>query len=326
MKVSTQTYTTPNFQGYSRQIQKQIDRVLIEPDNKNLRIQLAKSIKNGIHTILTPEKFIGEGSHNKVYKITRKYAARVPRKTEIDASLLPEQVSLGKKIFSGLCNYFGEAIVELDKFQILTNIGQHRPAGVPEHLSKIFSKNKINKYYLNKYLPRFAHIPQSAYDILAKDINKLNEIILGPRHFCQFDSINPNNIVAHRGNLYLVDEIDTLCDRSYSNTTAKLLEVFINRATKDMDAPDAGIKLPLVRKIFRKVILASSRANLLHANSRWDFMNWEKALKKCHIDNNASDVIAKLEEIDSKFPQPDLKDKKLKAYLDNLFIANPLFR
>ena len=318
--------SSPNFSGHSRHIQTQIDRVITHPADSALNKKLADTIKLGLSSILTPEKFIEEGSHNAVYKITRKYALRLPREAKINSDELPQTVNSGKGIFSNIKSYFGEAILEMGKLQILKNVGHHRPAGVPEHLTKFFNKNKIYKYYLNTYLPRFAFIPQSSYDTLAKDINKLNEITLGPHRYCLFDSINPNNIVAKSGKLYLVDEIDTHCDRSYSNTSAKLLEIFINRATKDIDAPPAGVRLPLVRKIFKKVILASTKANLLHANSKWDYMNWQKALKKCSIKNDAAEVISSLEDIEYRYSNPEERVRKTKAYIDNLFVTNRLNR
>lgn len=312
---------SPNFHGHSRQIQTQIDKVLNYPEN-NIETKLANTIKHGLSTILTREKFIEEGTHNAVYKITRKYALRVPRKSVIEPDRLPDKVTKGKGIFSGLKNYFGEAIIELGKLQILRNVGKHCPAGVPEHLTKILNQNEIKKYYLNNYLPKFAAIPQAAYDTLAQDINKLNEITLGPRRFCIFDSLNPNNVVTRNGKLYLVDEIDTLCDRSYSNTTAKLLEIFINRASSNIESPSAGEKLPLVRKIFKKVVLASSKANLLHANSNWDFKNWEKALQKCRIKNDTADVLNTLDNIENNSLDVKERARKTRAYLDELFVTN----
>ena len=318
--------SSPNFRGHSRQIQTQIEMVINHPADKELNRKLADKIKLGLSSILTPEKFIEEGSHNAVYKITRKYALRLPREAKINSDELPQTVNSGKGIFSNIKSYFGEAILEMGKLQILKNVGHHRPAGVPEHLTKFFNKNKIYKYYLNTYLPRFAHIPQSSYDKLAMDINKLNEINFDTRQFCIFDSLNPNNIVASHGKLYLVDEIDMNCDRSYSNTTAKLLEVFINRATKDLDAPPAGEKLPLVRKIFKKVVLASSRANLLQANSQWDYMNWQKKNKKCSIKNDAAEVMRTLDDIEYRYSNPEERVRKTKAYIDNLFVTNRLNR
>ena len=314
----------PNFYGHPRQIQNGIRKILTDTGSQSLNLKLAEELKLGLPDIITPQKYIGEGTHNTVYKITRQYALRIPNNYKINVSELPQIMEFGKNVFSSLKSYFGEAILSLGPIQILRNVGHHRPAGVPEGIAKKFTKSKIEKYYLNTYLPRFVHIPQSSYDELAADINRLNRITLGPRRFCVFDSLNPNNIVLKRGKLYLVDEIDTLCDRSYSNTTAKLLEVFINRATKDMDAPQVPKKLPLVRKIFKKVVFASSKAGLVHANSKWDFMNWEKSLKLCKIKEKAENVLKTLENIEYKNTNSKEKDIAVKAYLDDLFIENPL--
>ena len=326
MKVTSlnEIPTQPKFQGHSRQIQNKINQILTDTNNRDLNLNLARALKQGLGSIVTPEKYIGEGTHNTVYKITRQYVLRIPNNYKINISELPQIMEFGKNIFSGLKNYFGEAILSLDKIQILRNVGNHRPAGVPESIAKKCNKYKIEKYYLNTYLPRFAHIPQSGYDELAADINRLNRITLGPRRFCIFDSLNPNNIVLKSGKLYMVDEIDTLCDRSYSNTTAKLLEVFINRATKDMDAPQVPKKLPLVRKIFKKVVFASSKAGLVHANSKWDFMNWEKALQLCKIKETAADVLNSLENIEYRNTDREKRESAVKTYLNKLFIENPL--
>ena len=157
------------------------------------------------------------------------------------------------------------------------------PAGIPEHLSKTMSEHQQKKYYIEKYLPKFASISQYNYNQIARDLAILNEMRFGPRSFGLFDSLNPNNIVYGKKSLLLVDEIETLCDKPYANTTAKLLEVFINRATKDREAPDAGEKVKLVRKIFKKTLIAGMYADLLHADSKEDCRNWEIALRKCQI-------------------------------------------
>ncbi len=312
------------FQGHSRRLQCSIDSAL---RRKNLSQEdekiLVNNIKKAIKSIIRPDKFIEEGSHNSVYKITRKYVARIPNNTEIKPEELPDNLNFGKSLFSKLHNYYGEAIASLGKFQILKNVGFHKPAGVPEHIIKFLSRGQINKYYTKKYLPTFANIPQSSYDELAQDISKLNEIKLGPRQFCLFDSLNPNNIVLHNGKLFLVDEIDTNYDKSYGNTTAKLFEVFINRASKDFESPDAKNKTKLVRKIFKKIILASSKADLLHADTKEDFANWQKALKKCKIKDDANDVLNSISQIEYGLAKEDRADK-INYYLNQLFINNPL--
>lgn len=327
MNIFTTSQFTPsnnlNFQGYSRTLQMTIDKTLRKPNVCDAdMLELSTSIKKATKSILTLNKFIGEGSHNTVYKITRKYAARIPLGVTINESELPDKAESVKGVFDSLHNYYGQVLFQLGKIQILRNIGKHMPAGVPEHFSKIFGQSAVNRYYKSRYLPRFSQITQASYNEFAKDIARLNEIKLGGHRFCLFDSINPNNIVACKGKLYLVDDINTLYDKSYGNTTAKLLEVFINKATKDYEAPDVGKKRSLVRKIFQKVVIAANLANLLHADSKEDLKNWERALKKCAYNVPVEEILNHLEKI--QLSAPEERSILTKHYLNKLNVSNPL--
>lgn len=314
----------PSFKGRSRELEKVLDNVVGKPEisekEKNLIIE---KIKNALQDILIPSRFIEEGTHNAVYKITTKYAARVPVNTQITPSTLGEGFEWGKGIFSRMRNYYGEPILQAGKFQILHNIGFQMPAGIPEHLSKTMSEHQQKKYYIEKYLPKFASISQYNYNQIARDLAILNEMRFGPRSFGLFDSLNPNNIVYGKKSLLLVDEIETLCDKPYANTTAKLLEVFINRATKDREAPDAGEKVKLVRKIFKKTLIAGMYADLLHADSKEDCRNWEIALRKCQIKTPLFEIINKMEQIGAMPFDMDEKITIAGRYIDTLFSVNP---
>ena len=314
---------TPVFQGKSRELEKVLDSVINKPqineDEKNL---LIKKIKAALQDILIDRRFIEEGSHNKIYKITKKYAARIPIGEKINADNIGDNLEWGENKFKALRNYFGEAIVKLGKFQILRIISPQTPAGIPEHLAKKYSDGRKKGYYLKKYLPKFACVSQQSYNNLALDLMRLNEMKFGVRLYGLFDAINPNNIVLHEGKLMLVDEIYTLCDRSYSNTTAKLLKVFINKATKDIESPEAPDKLKYVRKIFKKTLLAGVYADLVHANSKEDYKDWEIALKKCHIDIEAADLIETLENFSRKERNPHRRMRLADDYLSKLTNLN----
>lgn len=313
----------PVFQGKSRELEKVLDSVINKPQiNESEKNLLIKKIKAALQDILIDRRFIEEGSHNKIYKITKKYAARIPIGEKINAENIGDDLEWGENKFKALRNYFGEAIVKLGKFQILRNVSPQTPAGIPEHLAKKYSDGRKKGYYLNKYLPKFACVSQHSYNVLARDLAKLNEMKFGPRLFGLFDSLNPNNIVLHEGNLMLVDEIYTLCDRSYSNTTAKLLKVLINMATKDMESPEDSSKLKYVRKIFKKTVLAGVYSDLVHANSKEDYKNWEIALKKCHIDIEASDLIETLENFSRAERNPYRRMRLADDYLSKLTKLN----
>ena len=315
----------PNFQGNSRNLQTAIDNALRKSSlTDGDMLELSSKIKKAVNDVLTPEKYIEEGSHNAVYKITKKYVARIPLGEKINPQDLPEKPSFGEGLFKSLHNYFGEAIVKLGNFQILKNVGHHVPAGVPEHFAQKVGKGGVNRYYREKYLPRFAKITQGSYNDFAQDIARLNEVKLGPHSFCLFDSINPNNVVAHSGKLYLVDEINTMYDKSYANTTAKLLEVFLVRATKDYEAPDAGNKIKYVRTIFKKLIIAADRASLLHADTKEDYTLWKKALTKCKFNVPASEILNKLDDIQYRVKDPNERTALVKNYFNRLCLDNPV--
>ncbi len=321
-KINNRNIQTPVFRGKSRELEKVLDGVIkksqINDSEKNL---LINKIKAALTDIFTKSRFIGEGTHNVVYKITKKYAARIPIGERINAENIGDSFKWGENKFKAMQNYFGEAILTLGKLQILKNISPHLPAGIPEHLAKRYSENSKKEYYIKKYLPKFSNISQNSYNKLATDLALLNEMKFGTRLYGIFDSLNPNNIVLHEGNLMLVDEIDTLCDRSYSNTTAKLLKVLINRATKDSNSPDIGNKkLKLVRKIFKKTVLAGVYADLVHANSKEDYKDWELAIQKCRLNISAYELIEKLENLSREERNPYKRMSLADAYLSKLTV------
>lgn len=315
----------PTYKGKSRDLERVLDAVsknsTISVEDKFLIIE---KIKNALHDIIKPSRFMGEGSHKAVFKITKKYAARVPVNEHLTENNIGDTFIFGKNQFKNLSNYFGEPVVTFGKFQILRNIENQFPAGVPEHLAKNFSKNKIRKYYIEKYLPRFAQIAQASYNKLAMNLATLNSMKFGPRSYGLFDAMNPNNVVTSKGNLYLVDEIDTLCDKPYANTTAKLLNVFINRASIDYEAPQLMNKeLNFVRKIFKKAVISGIHADLLHADSKEDVRYWETALKKCKINTPVVEILHKLDEISCAKHETETKTNKTKLFLNKLFAQNP---
>ena len=64
----------PNFQGNSRNLQTAIDNALRKSSlTDGDMLELSSKIKKAVNDVLTPEKYIEEGSHNAVYKITKKY-------------------------------------------------------------------------------------------------------------------------------------------------------------------------------------------------------------------------------------------------------------
>lgn len=313
------------YAGHSRKLQKELDAFCLRQTHTHGDIlEIKEKIKNIVDTTFVDEKFIEEGSKNAVFKITRKYVARIPKNEKITRDSLGDDLQLGKKLYEHIENYYGEPLLQFGPLQILKNIGKHLPAGVPEHIAKNLSKSKLNSYYTNRYLPKFAQVSQSAYDLLAKTISALNNTKIDGYKYCEFDSENPNNIVLRKGKFYLVDDIETDCEKSFSNTTAKLLQIFINKADIYTLAPSDPRGLKDTRKIFKKLILASSGADVPPAASKRDYQNWQIALKRCGIKDEAYIVINALEEIDRKYPDLSVRKEKALNYINELFVANPI--
>lgn len=318
-------YYQPYFQGHSRNLQSAIDSVIIHKEiNDAEKRFLIDKIKKALPTMLVPQKFLGLGTHKYVFSITRKYAARVSD-YKIKAEDLGDNLQIGQGVFKNITNYFGEAIVELGDLQILKNIGKHTTAGIPEHKVPFMTLQEQKKYYLTKYLPKFADIPQFAYDDLAKNISKINNIQLGERQYCVFDSLNPNNIVEKGSRFFIVDEMEKLYDKPYGNTTAKLFEVLINRMHKSQDSPISQEHTKLYRKIFKKIILAVEKNDIIHAETKHDYQNWEKALERCQIKNPAYTIIDTLEQIHAENIDVNERNLKIKNYLNKIFVENSSF-
>ena len=85
---------------------------IIRGRNPRLSKRIPEVEKYVLQDILIPSRFIEEGTHNAVYKITTKYAARVPVNTQITPSTLGEGFEWGKGIFSRMRNYYGEPILQ----------------------------------------------------------------------------------------------------------------------------------------------------------------------------------------------------------------------
>lgn len=319
----------PEFRGKSREVEKIVKDCMANPElkEKNSALLIEKILK-ALPDIMQATRAIGEGTRNRVQRATNEIALRIPLDFKLTKDNLEklknEKVEWGKNIFASLDRYYGEKIASIgENIQILRNVGvRHQPAGVPLHLAKTLSSGRLKKFYLEKYLPKFARLPQHSYNELANNLAKLNEMKFGPHSYGVFDSLNPNNIVASKGKLMLVDEIETLYDKPYGNTTAKLLEVFINRATAEIESPDVGDKLKLLRTIFKKTILASMNAGLIHADNKIDYKNWEVALKKCKISEQAFEVIQKIEAIEAMPLSKEEKRNIANKYLQNLFNRN----
>ena len=153
---------------------------------------------------------LGEGMQAKVVKIDSKYVMRSSPNSIIGDF---NNIYFEESPWCKLKNYYGDCVAKLGDVEILKNVsktGTHLPAGVPKKMIDTSTPEECRKYYENVYLPKFANLPQKAYDNVAQDCSKLNLYYDGESWY-RFDVINPNNFVAVGKKIKIVDNI--VCNR-----------------------------------------------------------------------------------------------------------------
>lgn len=68
----------------------------------------------------------------------------------------------------------GGSAIKKKSFNV-SNGGKHVPAGIPFIYSRKHTSWENEEYYIKKYLPLFAELPQQSFDRIAKDLALLNK-------------------------------------------------------------------------------------------------------------------------------------------------------
>lgn len=245
-----------------------IDNVLqknccTENEEKSLKMLIQRELYN----IMSNKRLLGVGFHESVYRINDKYAAKV-NPNEFASTVIDKDDSflIPDNSFKELKTYFGGILARFGNFNILRNLGEHIPAGVPENIEKLFAK----EYYRETYLPTFAKVPQESYNALLEDCTYLNKRHKeGKDFYCHiFDYINPNNIVLKDDKLYWVDNIRS--DSAEQNATMRVLNMMLNKygiGAENIIFDGFGESRKYAKEIFDKVIIAGAAAKLSFRSS-----------------------------------------------------------
>lgn len=251
-----------NFTGCRTLLGKRLDKVIsegmISPDDN---LFLVKELKKLLEKRMKTSQNLGEGMQNRIYKIDDKYVMRVPINRAV---ITDDKVILCKRKYADLKTYYGEPLAIFGNIKILKNAcpkGNAIPAGIPKELPKNFDKNNLSSYYSNFYLPIFANVPQRSYDMLARDIKTLGDIVENKYIRYTFDYFNPNNVVLSGKTLKMTDEVDmTIWENK--NTISDMLNVFLKQMTVGVPASPSEKLLPLRHQIAKKVIKAGMKYNV----------------------------------------------------------------
>lgn len=272
--------------------------------------------------LIKPERFLGSGFWGEVYSVNETLAAKISKGAVEMHNFLLGGFKQGKNIFRDLKTYYGESLGQIGQVEILRNVGAHTPAGVPsKEIKKMNSIEECEDYYRKIYLPKFARVPQESYDALIKDIAKLNKMKYSADEYYTFDSRNPGNIVLAGDKLLLIDEMNTINKADY-NTVGKLLEVMLYKLTTHRSIIDYGENTKDGRKILRKIILASEKAELPYDTRMSDESIWTQVLLNCNINMKTDDFIQSLEFIRGRNPRLEKRLPKVEKFLDFVFENN----
>lgn len=297
----------PAFKGAVEDFGKHIGdtfcKTNILPEEKS---SLLREFKKVVNDIIDSGRELGRGFHGIVYKIDDNFALKIYRvmpKSPQDTNI----VEIGENKFKNLETYFGEPVGKFGDVKILRNLGEHIPAAVPNKILNDTEHNvDINKYYQTVYLPAFAKIPQESYDAVARDFARLNKLPSGSDRYFSFDGVNPTNIVLSGNKLILTDEIGASISPD-TNTTGKLLDMLLFRETVLKRINGYGDNVKDAFEIFKKIIIASEKADLPLRTLPKDCMAWFGVMKNLGFNISSDKFIEDLSTMRKMYP--DIKDR-----------------
>lgn len=307
---------TVQFTGYTSALGKRLDKVIkngkISPEDD---VFISEQITRFVNEKNHPLKRLGQGCHERVYKVDDKYVMKIPLVTQKKNSE-NETLLFPKKLFSELKTYFGETIAKLGEAKVLKNIssnGKHIQVGVPDQYVNNHTYDEIQHYYLNEYLPTFVKVPQRSFDNIAKDCARLNA-----KGNYEFDFFNPNNFVLVGKTLRITDELNKTSVQN-PNTISDLLQVFLQKVDINYLAEYNKNAEPLRRELFKKIVMAGMRHNLPLGESPEKGFTWfYTADKLCKFNTAHHEILDMLSHIKME-TDTKLRLEKTSNYLDCVF-------
>jgi len=309
----------PSFGIKIPELESAIDTFVSKPVNNSVEKRtLVELIKKFAKTIFQPESFIGSGCESKVYDMG-KYVFKIPKNVffipksgnEVPLYLTPNIVK--NKHPMNLDSYYGESLLEIGNLRILRNIGEHIPCGVPYSILKNMSKEEIYNYYFEKYFPKIAKLPQSAFDKFAQDINKI-------KYPKTIDFQNPNNTtITIDDRIILTDDLLNCNKYCGENSTAKLLRIFMLDASLDIYTPGFDKYLKEVQGLFKKIVLAGEKAGLIISSCQEDNLLLKDALSKCNAKIGCDEFLQCMSKIRRSNESAADKLKNIEGYINGIF-------
>lgn len=332
MQIVNQPYTSSgqkNHPYFGMRISKlghQIDEVLSQKGKNSENVnKLRFMLEDYFLSAINDGEPVGQGFFGRVFTIDDKYVFKCKNgqfpDAENGAFSIKTNDAETQGFLTGLKTYFGGILMQFGDVKILRNVssdGKHIPVGVPCKMLGKYSKNELEYYYNNIYLPTFANLPQRSFDRVAKDfayLNKRSDAYYG----YQFDTNNSNNIViVGTTTLRIVDDINNVCEPN-PNRLCGLLDMFLKKANTGMLAPKSAENRALRFELFKKLILAGEKYELpLTTGREYDNNVWNMV---CDFGQSGEEVLYNLNKIRTVTKSIRERLEHVNTFLDKMKVS-----
>ena len=158
-----------------------------------------------------------------------------------------------------------------------------------------------------RVLKEFATLPQTAFDNLAKDFQKLNNI-KETNLFYRFDTNNPNNFIKVGNSIKIVDDIDWVPTEE-PNDLFNLLRIFIHKEGNS----------EFKKEIFKKCILASEKTNLpMEAAHKYLKRFMDEICQFANTKKSFNEIFETLTNLRKNIPDTTSRLKQVEKFIEEL--------
>ncbi|MBR5556058.1 hypothetical protein IKU74_08605 [bacterium] len=297
MEIRPQKNYTPAFQAYYKSpFAKQFEKVLQTGEGQD---ELVTKFKKVFTEKKNAKDRIGIGSWGSVFRIDDYYVFKVYHNQKPELNGFKKN---NNRKFDDLKTYSGKVLARIGNIELIKNVTRDK--------NKFTEMAKPSDDGIPRYLralKEFASLPQKAFDNLAMDFKKLNEI-KDPNLFYRFDTNNPNNFIKVGDDIRIVDDIDWVPTEE-PNDLFNLLRIFIHKEG------DSEFK----KEIFKKCLIASENANLpMEAAHKYFKKFMDEMCQFANSKKNFNEIFEKLTEIRTSNKDSATKAKEITDFINEL--------
>ena len=297
MEIRYQKPNTLSFQAYYKSpFSKQFEKVLQTGEGQD---ELVNNFKKLFVEKKTAKNRIGIGSWGSVFRIDDYYVFKVYHNQKPQLNGFKKNKNTK---FDDLKTYSGKVLAHIGNIELIKNVTRDKNKFV-EMARPI--DDGIPRYL--RVLKEFATLPQTAFDNLAKDFQKLNNI-KETNLFYRFDTNNPNNFIKVGNSIKIVDDIDWVPTEE-PNDLFNLLRIFIHKEGNS----------EFKKEIFKKCILASEKTNLpMEAAHKYLKRFMDEICQFANTKKSFNEIFETLTNLRKNIPDTTSRLKQVEKFIEEL--------